>query len=56
MNDMTLHIEHAMYDDGGLQRLDVASVNHGLRRTLHQVDGRYLTAMEAVAAIEAKPA
>ena len=53
MNDMALHTEYAMYDGGGLQRLDVASVNRRLRRTLHQVDGRYLTPMEAVAAVKA---
>jgi hypothetical protein len=51
MNDMALHIEYAMYDDGGLPRLDVAGVNHGLRRTLYQVDGHYITPMDRVTAL-----
>jgi hypothetical protein len=51
MNDMALHIQHAVYDDGGLRRLDVAAVNHRLRRTLHQVDGRYVTPMDLITAV-----
>jgi hypothetical protein len=51
MNEMALHIQYAVYDDGGLQRLDVGGVNHRLRRTLHQIDGHYVTPMDLVTAL-----
>jgi hypothetical protein len=41
MNDMALHIQYAVYDDGGLRQLDVPALNHQLRRTLYQVDGQW---------------
>jgi hypothetical protein len=53
MNDMALQIQFAIYDKGGPRGLDAAAVNHRLRRTLHQVDGRHVTPMDLITAVAA---
>ena len=46
MNDMAVHIDHAIGDHGGLPGLDTRRLNRQLQRTLHNHHGRYATALD----------
>lgn len=52
MNEMALHIDYAVFEDSGLQRLDLPALHHGLRRTLHKVDTDYARPLDLVTAIQ----
>ena len=48
MNDMAMHLRYQLADAGGLSRCDINTLNHRLRRTLHNRGG-YATPIELVA-------
>lgn len=48
MNDMAFMCEHSARMAGGLDRLDVAELNHLLRRGLHRRDGSYVMPLDLV--------
>ncbi len=49
MTDMAFYCDHSAGLAGGLDRLDLAELNHQLRRGLHRRDGAYVTPLDLVA-------
>jgi hypothetical protein len=49
MNDVTRHIDYALYANGGVLDVDVVSLNRRLQRTLHSHGGEYRLPSELVA-------
>jgi hypothetical protein len=47
MNEMAVHLRYAVSDAGGLSHCDISTLNHHLRRTLHNRGG-YVYPIELV--------
>lgn len=49
MNDMAFMCRHEVETAGGLQRTSISSLNHRLRRGLHNCGGKYVVPLELAA-------
>jgi len=49
MNDAALHARYQIEAMGGIDRSDTISLNHFLRRTLHNRAGDYVTPLDLLA-------